>query len=184
MLAIVRLHDGVLADNHAAWDDPPRAAVRWSEERKAQLRAVVAHYQGRRMWGFKDPRTLFTLDGWLEVLPELCFLGTFRHPEAVYRSLHRRNGMDRAQAYDLWCRYNGRLLAYWDRFRFPVVNFSLPQDAYIEAVQRAFRSLGISCATVRLSFFDGALRQNEPAAEVSLPPDVEQLHQRLLAAAI
>jgi len=48
------------------------------------------NFHSSRLWGFKDPRTLLTLDGWLEALPEVSLAATFRHPLSVAGSLQER----------------------------------------------------------------------------------------------
>jgi len=80
---IVAPHNAVLADNGATWDAPPRTGCDWSAQRLAQLDAIIAGYARFPRWAFKDPRTLYTLEGWLERLPEVQFIASFRHPLAV-----------------------------------------------------------------------------------------------------
>src|SRR5690242_7651516 len=82
-LEIMRLNDAVLAANGATWDRPPESEADWSREQKEALQAILSQYAGHARWAFKDPRTMFTLSGWREALPELQFIGTFRHPSAV-----------------------------------------------------------------------------------------------------
>jgi hypothetical protein len=62
-LAIMDLQNEVLAASGGAWDRPPDAVV-WSAEHKARRDALIATYPADRIWGFKDPRTLLTLEGW------------------------------------------------------------------------------------------------------------------------
>src|SRR5215472_16677028 len=89
-LKVMHLHNEVLAGNDGSWDRPPAGAARWSDAQRALLREIVKEYAGHGRWAFKDPRTLFTLPAWQELLPDLAYIGTFRHPGAVAQSLHRR----------------------------------------------------------------------------------------------
>lgn len=45
-------------------------------------------------WGFKDPRTTFTLHMWLKLYPKAKVIHVVRHPSSVADSLKRRNDID------------------------------------------------------------------------------------------
>src|SRR2546430_4861601 len=82
---ILSLHQELLQANGGNWDDPPER-VRWSDEHRAMRDAIIASYAGKKIWGFKDPRALFTLDGWREALPQIELAGIVRDPVSVARS--------------------------------------------------------------------------------------------------
>ncbi len=104
------LNGGVLGDNGAAWNRPPVQPPVWSDERRAELDEIIRGYAGRAVWGFKDPRTLLTLEGWLDALPRLECVGTVRHPLAVARSLRSRpRGPELPEGIRIWAAYNARL---------------------------------------------------------------------------
>lgn len=42
-------------------------------------------------WGFKDPRTTFTLEMWLSIYPNARVIYLSRNPEAIVKSLQMRN---------------------------------------------------------------------------------------------
>ncbi len=179
-LAIVKLHDAVLAEHGASWDHPPDGPVRWSDPRRAELREIAAGYRGRDPWAFKDPRALFTLDGWRVELPALALVGTFRHPVAVARSLAQRSGMALGDGLALWVRYNRRLLDLQGRFGFDLVGFDLPREIYLSRAAAAFARLGVRVDASRLRFFREDLRrQSAPDPGEPLPDDVGALYRRL-----
>ena len=89
-----RLNEDVLRSSGGAWNAPPPVPSRWSADHERARRELLAEHAGRPVWGFKDPRTLLTLDGWLALVPDLELVGVFRHPMRVARSLERRNGME------------------------------------------------------------------------------------------
>ena len=62
-------------------------------------------------FGWKDPRSIFFLDEWSSLVPELYVLFTFRHPVSVVTSLLRRSLSTRRFRWrpDLFW----RLLNYW-----------------------------------------------------------------------
>ena len=74
---IMDLQGDVLAASGGSWDNPP-AVVEWQPEHLERARNVLAEHAGHSVWGFKDPRTLLTLEGWREALPECGYVGTFR----------------------------------------------------------------------------------------------------------
>ena len=45
------------------------------------------------VWGFKDPRALLTMPFWHAAIPGLEFVGTYRHPYLVAKSLNSRDQM-------------------------------------------------------------------------------------------
>ncbi|CAO3424167.1 sulfotransferase family protein [Azospirillum doebereinerae] len=108
------IHDRLLADLGSRWDSltplpagwwrgPPAMVAR--REIKARLRHALPD-GGRRLWGIKDPRLMRLLPLWLDVCVDLDLepriLLVTRDPDAVARSLARRNAMDRDDALALW----------------------------------------------------------------------------------
>lgn len=183
-LRIMHLNDAILADNNASWDNPQTGNAVWNAERKKELEDIIKEYEGEKNWAFKDPRALFTLDGWLEMLPDLKFIGTFRHPLAVAQSLHNRGKMPQDEAFNLWSRYNERLLAYHEKFDFDIVNFNLEPDAYLLSVSKAFNELGLSHSKKNFCFFDSSLRHTDLDNTQRLPSEVKGLYQKLLEASL
>ena len=178
-LRIMALNDAVLADAGAAWDRPPEQPVPWAPQRLTDLRQVVAGYRGQGPWAFKDPRTLFTLPGWLEVLPGLQFLGTFRHPTAVARSLWRRGGLPLEAGIALWQRYNLALLDFAAAHHVPLVDFDLPPGPYLNRVAQVFRTLGLEAQPQDMAFFTPDLRTAEIDHDLPLPPETARLYRAL-----
>lgn len=119
----MNLHDELLLRNGGNWVTPPET-VTWFPEYKLARDAIVREYEGVECWGFKDPRTLFTLDGWLEKFPDINLIGIFRHPHSVALSLNRRNAdLSIEDGYGIWLAYNRKLIHYWERYGFPVLRF-------------------------------------------------------------
>ena len=120
------LNDALLAASGAAWNAPPRGQVQWTgadEERAAAL--VRPCLRAGRPWGFKDPRTVWTVEGWLRLLPGARMLGVFRHPALVVRSLAARPGalaVGADEALRLWCAYNAELIRLQRTHRFPMLH--------------------------------------------------------------
>jgi len=177
---IMDLHEDLLKVNDGTWDAPPDA-VSWPRDLKARRDEIIASYHDSTLWGFKDPRTLLTLEGWLEALPGLELVGIFRHPIAVAESLRRRNGFSIEKGLELWSAYNDRLLRYRERYGFPVLCFDA--DGLTELIGRLAGSLGLPSATGPLDFFEAELRHAAPDDPTLVPDRVRRLHQELLRAA-
>lgn len=179
-LAIMRLHDEVLAANGGGWDDPPETPLHWTEAQKATRDAIVAEYRGHPHWAFKDPRTTFTLPAWQEVLPQMQLIGTFRHPGAVAQSLQRRGKVPAEKSFDLWRRYNQRLLRYHAERRFDLLCFDLAPEPYMQAAKQAFDRLGLDASHTSFAFFEEQLRNTGIDPTFAAPPaEAMRLYEQL-----
>jgi SAM-dependent methyltransferase len=177
--AIRELNDEVLEANGGAWDSPPQS-VQWSTAQRQRRDAILAAYPVNGAWGFKEPRSLLTLDGWLEVLPAPRCVGTFRHPTAVAESLRQRNGFTLEKSYALWLAYNRRLLAYQARFGFPLICFDWEPTQYAQRLSEIAQKLGLPAADCGLHFFESGLRHHRKETDKILPSEVQSLYDRLL----
>ena len=187
--AIRAVNGLVLRDNGGDWNRPPTTTpVIWRDERRTMRDAIVQSYNGQPVWGFKDPRVLLTLDGWLEALPHLEFVGVVRHPLAVARSLRDRpNGPPLAQGIRLWRIYNQRLLARWRQASFPIVSFDANTEDLEASLLKVTEILNLVPADRRADpFFDPALKhQTKPgtvdADAVLLDDETMRLYEELTA---
>lgn len=108
--------------------------LRRDVEKTLEKEYLPSRNQWPSIWGWKDPRTVYTLELWRELFPDLRLVVIRRHGVDVAVSLIRRaeqawrdyqerwgqkdtwgppmDGVERiplAQAFDLWVRYNARL---------------------------------------------------------------------------
>ncbi|MGB3456459.1 MAG: sulfotransferase [Litorimonas sp.] len=181
----VHIHDRVLARVGAAWDDPPENDPVWPtlerRVRDAAIRKLQTETDEGR-WGLKDPRALLVLNGWLDLSP--TFVGTFRHPVAVVRSLRHRaeqwgRPMSEDAALSLWTRYNRALLDVHSRKSFPVIRYDQPEDGYRDDLAAIAGSLGLDAGGGQ-SFRTPELH-NQTASDAALPDGAQTLFERLLA---
>lgn len=160
--AVMDLNDEVLAANGAQWDTPSVDSVDWSASHEQRLKDLIKSYPEDRVWGVKDPRMLLTLEGWLRhVNPS--FVGTFRHPEEVKRSLQRRaqawgGDMSDEHAYALWRRYNQSMLALHKETRFPVIKFGSEFEHYKASLLQVLDALGLNSAGYQFNFLESSLK--------------------------
>lgn len=170
-------NDALMIANGGNWHNPPLNVI-WSLEHKRTLNNIISTYSEYESWGFKDPRTLFTLDGWIEAIPQLKMVGIFRHPFHVANSLRRRTpAMELDYAYGIWCRYNRKLIEHQDKYGFELISFDDKYflDRFIALAQR----IGLPAPAQAPDFFDPNLRHNNVSAD-ALPKPVTDLYQNLL----
>jgi len=106
-LPLVAISDEVLNRLGGGWDcPPPEPAAGWEAGALAPPRAraatILAHFEGREPWGWKDPRVSLTLPFWRGLLPGLKTVIVVRNPLEVALSLRRRNGFSFALGLTLW----------------------------------------------------------------------------------
>jgi hypothetical protein len=178
-LAVMHLNDEVLAENGGTWRNPPDSTV-WPDSHLEKGRQLAASMAQAGPWGFKDPRTLLTLDGWLDCIGDAELAASFRHPLAVARSLHRRDpGLSIDEGLDIWRAYNERLLGVAARRPVSVISYDPAGEAYLAAVVRLARTLDLPDPEAAGRFYDVALRHQEPADDSALSPELALLHARL-----
>ncbi len=180
---LMRLHEDVLLGNGGSWDHPPEH-VSWNAEQRRVRDQFIRSRSEQRHWGFKDPRTVLLVDGWLEAIPDMRMVATIRHPIAVARSLERRAGARQAVSdsldewLGLWLAYNERLLRLHEAHGFPIIDFDLPTDRYQERLARLIDELGLHPPPPGQDFFESALRSSDEA-DLELPAAVEEVYVRL-----
>jgi len=171
-LPLNRLNMALLSESGGDWDDPPDA-IRWEQRHVDSARRLLETLShSGKPWVLKDPRTVLTLDFWLNLAPEARLLGVCRHPRAVVRSLMNRNHMGADAALALWCRYNERLLRWHDARAFPVLRFQPDGVAFTRAVEVALSrlfptpltDLGLTPEAMG-AFFTSELVHHRPASD-------------------
>jgi hypothetical protein len=175
------IHVAVLRESNGSWRDPPKR-VTWQDERRKALAAFVAGMNAQyAQWGFKDPRTLLLLDEWQRLVPNLEFVGIFRHPEAVARSLAKRkfSPVDRRPALALWKAYNERLVALHRRTPFPILRFDIPRDELLAGVAALTPQWNLSGADRPGEFFDADL-VHEAAGDERVPMSCRRIWNYLV----
>ena len=141
---VMDINDTILAAVGASWDEPPSSWPEPVPETRAGIDRVLAELSVKPPGGLKDARLLFTLAHWLSASTDARLVGTFRHPEAVARSLWNRDRMPASKAYALWNRYNEELIALHRARPFPIVEFDLSdREAYGKTVAALSAELGL-----------------------------------------
>jgi hypothetical protein len=182
---LIRLHEDVLITSGGAWHLPP-ASVTWTARQRERRDEFVAARAGLPLWGWKEPRTLLVIDGWLEALTVLELVGTFRHPAVVARSLQRRHGSDSLDMWlDVWLAYDRVLLELVETRGCPVIDFDLPGEAYRARLRAIVDELALPHPDRAEAFFESELRtsQGQVPPDAALPAEVARVYERLREAA-
>ena len=181
-LDIMKLQEDILERSGGSWDEPP-PTIEWKPEHFETARGLLAAHADHPVWGFKDPRTLMTFDGWKRLVSDLQPIGIFRHPLRVAQSLETRNQLGIEKSLELWRTYNERLVELCRLQPFPVVCFDEEAGVLERKLLQAGEMIGLDSTSADEPFFTDELR-HAPAEGGRLPPEVERLHEELLALAL
>lgn len=178
------LNDRIIERGGGSWREPPAGQASWSRQDESDGKALLRPYRDAgRTWGFKDPRTMWTLEGWLNIVPEARMVAVVRHPVLVARSLAARPGplsISYAEGLDLWAAYNAELLRLVRSFGFPLLHFSAGREldkSFETKLREVCRSFGLPGSP--MDFFTEEL-VNQREQEGELPEPVERLYRNLV----
>lgn len=174
----VDLHDKILEANGGAWDDPPEK-VNWSEAHVAAAKTLLASHAQDASFGFKDPRALLVLDGWKAIFPALEFVGIYRHPNAVAKSLAKRSSKTREESLKLWYAYNRSLYREYKRKPFPILCFDDEESVLDLKIHRVADEMGFSHGENKEKFYTAELKHNDSSGDSPLPWRVKRLLRKL-----
>ena len=202
---IQKLQDYILTDNGGLWHNPPTHVI-WSDAHLKELKQIISAYSRYPVWGFKDPRTLFTFDGFNQCIENLQPVGTFRNPGAVVASLAYRHSkvdpetpVSNEYWLNLWNQYNLKLIEIWKQKPFPVIDFDLPDAEYLARLQALISQLGLKHGLLNTIskngliaglktliqkdhqsvFFDPKLRSSAPWNLDQMPSEIKATYQTL-----
>ena len=159
---IQTLNEEVLTASGGSWDRPPDRLV-WDDSLSQRRDELITFHSENGIRGFKDPRTTITLPFWLQALPSMRLVATFRHPGAVAASLMKRKHLRPAiPPLELWRHYNQALLSLLDQMDIPLLCFDWPADTYVHAVEKIAGYLGLNSGPgFAFDFFDEQIRNHE-----------------------
>jgi len=175
----VDLHDSILKANGGAWDKPLRKQGAWSQQHRDDARALLREHASDAIFGFKDPRALQVLDGWLDVYPNAEFVGIFRHPNSVATSLARRDGMPRWRAMRLWYAYNNLLYKHYQKTPFPLLCFDEDEAVLDEKMLKVAADMNLPIPPRDEKFYSSELRSSSDLSKPRLPWKVGRLYSKL-----
>lgn len=163
----IAINDAILARSGGTWYNPPKRLIASPDDarRIADLCNTLQSGKpdGYPRWGWKDPRTILTLDVWLDTLKRDIFIvASYRHPSAVAKSLLARDGIPLEVGYALWGVYTHRLLHYMQKYPYVLVRFDVAQDKLVDQVVHVCARTGLRTDKDTLSsWYDPKLVRNE-----------------------
>jgi len=188
---VVNLHEGIFKSNGATWTDPKRhnsfidnyveRPLKWHARHYARAREILAEYAHEPLWGFKDPRALFLLQGWKQMIPDIEFVGIFRHPMAVAQSLNSRPALPISieQGLQMWLVYNRALLKQYEQKPFPLLCFDWSEEAFHQHLNELHTELKLKPISPDQRFYTEELHKQKIETAISLPTEINDLYLNL-----
>jgi hypothetical protein len=190
---VVNLHENIFKTNGATWIDPKRHSsfidnyferpMKWHARHYARAREILAEYSHEPLWGFKDPRALFLLNGWKKLVPDIEFVGIFRHPMAVAQSLNSRPALPISieQGLQMWLAYNQALLKEHEQNPFPLFCFDWDEEIFHHKLDALHAQLRLKPVPVDQRFYTSDLHKQKIDNHSVVPEPVNALYQKLLS---
>lgn len=183
---IFRLNESVLNYSNGAWNKIPQK-LKWSDEQIKEQRDILEHYSKlSKPIGVKDPRMLITFPFWKSVLPSnIKFLGSFRNPHSVAKSLASRGKnlkVEISDGYELWYSYNKRLYKLYKEYDFKLINFDWEESKYLASVRQAGKDFELPFYDKNIDFFDcNLINQSTETSEdnIKIPWKCKMLYKKL-----
>lgn len=196
-LHFVELNEALLAALGGTWDNPPDLAPGWSDLPQIspfydRALTIQPTFGAVSNWGWKDPRSMLTVEFWQKVYPGLSFVLCMRNPIEAAISFQRRSGygrMDLLSALNLWVDYHMIALRTIADQPLTVTHYdSFLYDARAEA-ERLGQCLALPVTAAQLgvatSTIKPGLRRNRiPDRAINdwpLPKAIPQLYRSLTA---
>lgn len=188
---VVNLHENIFKANGASWTDPSRHTswidrwfqrkLAWQPQQIERARQLLDEHAHEPLWGFKDPRALFLLQGWQQLVPNMEYVGIFRHPMAVAQSLNSRPALPISieQGLQMWLAYNQQLLRHYQRQSFPLFCFDWSEEQFHHKLNVLHNELKLKPVPPDQRFYTGDLHKQKVSGDVALPSDVKALYEKL-----
>jgi hypothetical protein len=188
---VVNLNETIFKANGLTWKQPLRPASWkslwqhpapvWQPQHVERALEIMAEYAEQALWGFKDPRTLMLLKGWKKLVPDIEFVGIYRHPMAVAQSLNKRPAMPVSieEGLAMWYDYNKALLQQYRRQPFPLLCFDWNEDKFHHQLDILHAQLGLAPIPATERFYTRDLHKQVADTTALLPPKVRALYEQL-----
>lgn len=178
---LVYISEKIFNETASSWYSPPRRDQVINCASLKMIREFSRIFDGDIV---KDPRATILIDVYAHNCPTLeKVVHCVRHPEAVARSLSRRNGLPEAFSQKLWLYYNQYFLNYIGNTPVLYVSFEKLLSDIGPQTQRILKFLGCGNITPEIfGFVDSglnhyALRQDSPGR---VEPAVSEMYHHLM----
>jgi len=88
------------------WNDVDRPLT------ESDTESLIKKKNNKPLWGWKDPRTVLTIDKYYEHLEDPVIVGLFRKPEHVAKSMAARGDISEKEALTLAKAYNRKIIDF------------------------------------------------------------------------
>lgn len=191
----VAINDSVLKAVGGSWDMPSAShPAKWDEHSeiaalKQRANELIASFNNKEPWGWKDPRSCITLPFWQSLIPNLKVVICLRHPLEVAKSLEQRNHTSEWLGLNLWASYSLRVLSSTA----PENRIITHYDAYFQdpvgEIRRVLEFLGIAASDQTISAAcagaAASLRHHRATIQdlltADVPVDVLKLYSTMIA---
>lgn len=177
---ITLMHEDLLHCNGGTWSAPPRSVL-WTYPHRLIQKTIIESHSKHDVWGFKDPRTLLTFQGWEDTLPEVEPIVIIRDPVRVAASLRRRNAMPIEAGLQLWYAYNRRALAIISEKKCPVLTFGYACASFVEQVCRLSTYMKFPHQRKEFQHYVRSQEPESASPEAVVPGAIVELYQELLS---
>jgi len=172
----VKMDDKILEKVGGSWDNPPDISeilkLKHDKELMAEIESVVRKNEDT-IWGWKVPTTSLTIELYLPFLTNPYFIVCYRNPEAIAKSLKKRDDMDREKALWLTEIYVKSIKEFFKRhpeLKYMEIQYEKVIENPKDAIQKLIEFLGINPTQ----------KQINDALSLVLPPEqVEKLQKEL-----
>ena len=163
---VLAAHEAILQAQERDWTCPPHRLDLNTVDLEPLAAVIDGLARGGRPWGVKDPRLLFLLPAWAEILPAMRLIGVLRHPAAAAASLAARNGFSPGVARAIADAHQARLAALHARLGFPIVDYDGPRPVLFDRVRAVAEAMGLAWdGEAAENLFDPGLRHQRPEGD-------------------
>lgn len=180
------IHDQILKLNKSSWHHISNVPIELHPYHRQLLEEKVTLLRKNLPCALKDPRCLLLLDFWKDMIGNnIQFIGTFRHPLAVAKSLKHRNQIPIEKGLLLWQHYNGILIEEHKRKKFPIVQFDLSnKKRYLNNIKFIAAYFKLRYCSLRLHWFVSKKLEHHSYNKYDIPKQCKAYYQYLCAEAI
>ena len=121
------------------------------------------------------------LEGWLEIVPDIEFIGIYRHPMAVAKSLASRPALPVTveEGLQMWYEYNTQLIRQYAKKSFPLLCFDWSEEKFHRRLDNLHQFIGLSPIAPEERFYTSELHKQGASDEMNLPENVRELYSLL-----
>jgi len=116
-LDFLHLNIKILRAAQGSWANPPEYNTILKQKKKfaSKIKKMITGKNKNNIWGWKDPRTSLTIELFLPYLMNPQFIVCYRKPQAVAKSLNKRNGMSIKAGLELKKIYDNRINTFFEK---------------------------------------------------------------------